>query len=158
MVRFVFAAGGAVALVQIRPLVTLTKDEVFIPASPDELLAEFKRRFAASPHDVLAVEDHRLVRRFAGTEGRFSFRTVEVVTYQTDAITFEHLAGPFAECNERFEFVAVSSGTRVIHSGSYRLRGGLWTGALAFGPVKRAFETHVRGHLEAMAAEFDPLA
>jgi hypothetical protein len=40
------------------------------------------------------------------------------------------------------------------HSGSFSLRGGLWTAALAICPVKKAFETHVRGHFDALVVEF----
>jgi hypothetical protein len=36
---------------------------------------------------------------------------------------------------------------------SFKLHGGLWTAPLALTLVRRAFETHVRGHLEALAEE-----
>lgn len=147
------AVTGAMALLAVRPKVQLAEDEVNIAVSPDDLLAELRRRFAQDPDDILAMDEHRLVRRFAGKEGPYSFRTVELVTYEYDAITFEHLAGPFTECHERFEFTACPNGTRVTHTGSFRLRGGLWTALLAIGPVKRAFETHVHRHLDALATE-----
>lgn len=153
IVHLGLAATGAMVMLAVRPKVQLAHDEVDIAVSTEDLLAEFRRRFAQSPDDILAMEEHRLVRRFAGTEGRYSFRTVELVTYENDAITFEHIAGPFSECHERFEFTACPTGTRVTHTGSFRLRGGLWTALLAVGPVKRAFETHVHRHLEALATE-----
>ena len=113
----------------------------------------FRERFAESSGDILAIERDRLVRRFVGTEGPFKFKTVEVVRYEDCAITFEHLAGPFHKCNERFEFEATPSGTLLTHSGNFRLRGGLWTAGLAIGPVKKAFESHVHGHFQNLANE-----
>lgn len=80
---------------------------------------------------------------------------MELVKWETDAITFEHLAGPFTECHERFEVTPCSTGTQVTHTGSFRLRGGLWTALLAIGPVKRAFEANVHRHLDALATELD---
>jgi len=147
------AATGAMALLAVRPKVQLAEDVVTIAVSPDDLLAEFRRRFAEDPDEILAMDEHRIVRRFAGKEGPYSFRTVELVTWEDGAITFEHLAGPFAECHERFEVTACPTGTQVTHTGSFRLRGGLWTALLAIGPVKRAFEVHVHRHLDALATE-----
>lgn len=145
---------ASVGALFIRPRVELARDSIEVQASPEELIETFRKRFGDSPDDILAMEDDRLVRRFAGSEGKFTFNTVEVVRYEDAAITFEHLAGPFAECNERFDFQATPSGTMLTHSGSFRLRGGLWTAPLAIGPVKKAFEAHVRGHFENLAAEF----
>lgn len=136
----------------VRPRIDLKEDSVEVGLEPDELLEEMRERFASSPEDILALEPDRLVRRFAGSEGTFSYKTIEVVRYERDAITFEHLAGPFAECKERFQLTPIPSGTRLTHTGHFRLRGGLWTLLLAVGPVKKAFETHVHGHFETMAA------
>lgn len=135
----------------VRPRVELDEDSVDVGLEPDQLLADMKERFASSPDDILAMEPDRLVRRFAGSEGKFSYKTVEVVRYEDDAITFEHIAGPFAECEERFQLTPIPSGTRLTHTGHFRLRGGLWTLLLAIGPVKKAFETHVHGHFENLA-------
>ncbi len=135
----------------VRPRVELDEDSVDVGLEPDQLLADMKERFANSPDDILAMEPDRLVRRFAGSEGKFSYKTVEVVRYEDDAITFEHIAGPFAECEERFQLTPIPSGTRLTHTGHFRLRGGLWTLLLAIGPVKKAFETHVHGHFENLA-------
>jgi hypothetical protein len=143
----------SIAALSLRPRVELARDVVEVAVLPAELIEVFRERFAAGPDDILALEPDRLVRRFAGTEGPFRFNTVELVCYEESAITFEHLSGPFSECNERFEFTATPTGTLLTHSGSFRLRGGLWTAALAIGPVKRAFEAHVRGHFQNLAAE-----
>lgn len=137
----------------IRPRVELARDSVEVSVPPAELMEVFRERFADSSDDILAIEHDRLVRRFAGAEGPFKFKTVEVVRYEDDAISFEHLAGPFYECNERFEFAPTPSGTLLTHTGSFRLRGGLWTAALAIGPVKKAFESHVHGHFQNLANE-----
>lgn len=154
-VRVLLAVVGSLAALAVRPRVQLARDSVVVDVPAAELIDVFRERFASSPDDTLAAEPDRLVRRFSGTEGPFTFKTVELVRYEEDAITFEHLAGPFAECNERFEFAETDAGTRLTHSGSFRLRGGLWTAALAVGPVKKAFETHVRGHFETLVVEFD---
>jgi hypothetical protein len=144
---------ASIAALAARPRVELARDSVDVALPPDELIEVFRGRFADSSDDILAIEHDRLVRRFAGTEGPFKFKTVEVVRYEDYAITFEHLAGPFYECNERFEFEATPSGTLLMHSGSFRLRGGLWTAGLAIGPVKKAFESHVHGHFRYLANE-----
>jgi hypothetical protein len=148
-----FTAAATIAGLTVRPRVELARDSVEVPVPPAELIEVFRKRFADSSDDILAIEPHRLVRRFAGTEGPFKFKTVEVVRYEDDVITFEHLAGPFYECNERFEFAPTPSGTLLTHSGSFRLRGGVWTAALAIGPVKKAFESHVHGHFQNLANE-----
>jgi hypothetical protein len=144
---------ASIAALAARPRVELARDSVDVALSPDELIEVFRGRFADSSDDILAIEHDRLVRRFAGTEGPFKFKTVEVVRYEDYAITFEHLAGPFYECNERFEFEATPSGTLLTHTGSFRLRGGLWTAGFAIGPVKKAFESHVHGHFQNLASE-----
>ena len=137
----------------LSPTITLAEDQVDVPIEPDRLIEEFRRRFSQSEADILANGGDRLVRRFAGKAGPFPYRTVELVEIHADAITFQHLSGPFSQCDERFQLTPVEEGTRVTHTGTFRLRGGLWTAPLAFGPVKHAFEAHVREHLLAMAAE-----
>jgi hypothetical protein len=68
-----FTAAGAIALLSVRPKVQLARDEVIVPVAPGDFLAEFTRRFANTHDDILAMEEHRLVRRFAGNEGPFAF-------------------------------------------------------------------------------------
>ena len=143
---------GSIGALFVRPRIEMADDSVDVGLAPAELLALMRERFAGSPDDILAIEPHRLVRRFSGSEGRFTYKTIEVVRYEDDAITFEHIAGPFAECNERFQLTPIRGGTRLTHTGYFRLRGGLWTLLLAAGPVKKAFESHVHGHFETMAS------
>lgn len=153
IVQLWLVAIGSMVALAVRPRVQLARDAVEVALPPAELMDVLRERLAGSPEDILAEEPDRLVRRFAGAEGPFRFKTVELVRYEENAITFEHLAGPFAECNERFEFAATASGTLLTHSGAFRLRGGLWTAALAIGPVKKAFESHVRRHFQDLVDE-----
>ena len=148
---FGLASIGSIGATFVRPRIDMTEDSVDIGLAPAVVLANLRERFANSPDDILAIEPDRLVRRFSGSEGRFSYETVEVVRYEDNAVTFEHIAGPFAECNERFQLAEIPGGTRMTHTGYFRLRGGLWTAPLAAGPVKKAFEKHVHGHFQTMA-------
>lgn len=150
-------AAGSVGALFVRPRVELAEDSVDIGLPLERVLADMRERFASSPEDILAMEPNRMVRRFSGSEGKFSYKTVEVVRFENDAVTFEHIAGPFAECNERFQLTEIPGGTRLTHTGYFRLRGGLWTAPLAVGPVKKAFENHVNGHFQTMA-ETNPIS
>jgi hypothetical protein len=152
---FTTFAGLVAGFVGLRwaPTVTLRRDVVPVDASPAVVVAELRRRFLSGPENILASGDDRVVRRFEGTEGRFSYRTVELVTFEPDAVTFEQLAGPFQSCHERFDLSATNTGSTVTHTGTFQLRGGIWTAALAVGPVKHAFEHHVQTHLQALSAE-----
>ena len=149
----VFGGVATLAGLTWSPTVRLSRDDVEVARPPDQLLREFRDRFSSSPTDTLCAEPDRLIRRFAGRAGAFSYRTVELVTYDDSGITFEHLAGPFSSCDERFDFSPCEVGTRITHTGTFRLRGGIWAAPLAFGPVKHAFEAHVREHLEALVLE-----
>ena len=150
-------AAGSVGALFVRPRVELAEDSVDIGLPLERVLADMRERFASSPEDILAMEPNRMVRRFSGSEGKLSYKTVEVVRFENDAVTFEHIAGPFAECNERFQLTEIPGGTRLTHTGYFRLRGGLWTAPLAVGPVKKAFENHVNGHFQTMA-ETNPIS
>ena len=150
-------AAGSIGALFVRPRVELAEDSVDIGLPLERVLADMRERFASSPEDILAMEPNRMVRRFSGSEGKFSYKTVEVVRFENDAVTFEHIAGPFAECNERFQLTEIPGGTRLTHTGYFRLRGGLWTAPLAVGPVKKAFENHVNGHFQTMA-ETNPIS
>jgi hypothetical protein len=150
-------AGGALAGLVWGPTVRLRDDHVDVGATQQELLEELREHFADSPEQVLAADGRHIVRRFAGRAGPFPYRTVELVTFEDDAITFEHLAGPFRHCHERFQLSTTPSGTRLTHTGHFVLRGGLWTALLALGPVKSAFEAHVHHHLRELPARLsDP--
>lgn len=135
------------------PTVALRRDVINFSVSPSVVVQSLKDGLGSDLQSVLAAGDDRLVRRFEGTAGRFTYQTVELVRFEPEAVTFEHLSGPFLSCDERFDVRATDGGSAVTHSGTFRLRGGLWTAALALGPVKRAFEEHVRSHLNELADE-----
>ena len=149
-----FLACAAASLVALRwtPTVTLAEDTVVIDTSPEHLVGRFRELLGAGD-DVIAAQQDRLVRRFHGQAGRFRYDTVEIVTFGPSSITFEHLAGPFARCAELFEFARGTTGTSVSHSGTYALRGGLWTWPLSRTAVKQAFERHVHEHLTSLRDE-----
>ena len=150
------AIAGSLAALAARPQVRLAIDEADIDLPPEALLEQLRTRFLdARDGEILAAGVHSLVRRFSGRAGAFPYRTVELVRFEAAAVTFEHLSGPFAECSERFDLLSANDGgTTLVHSGTYRLRGGLFTAPLAFGPAKTAFEGHVRGHLQTMPTTF----
>lgn len=140
---------AALAAASVRPGVTLQPEEVLVPGELDALLTSLRDRMTDSP-DVLAGNEQRVVRRFSGKAGRFRYATVELVQFERDAVTFEHLRGPFAACSERFELTAAVGGVRLRHSGTFTMKGGLWTWPFARTIVRRSFQDHVRGHLVAL--------
>jgi hypothetical protein len=148
-------AVASFAALRWTPTVTLAEDTVVIEASPGQLVGRFRERLGAGDEVIVAQQD-RVVRRFHGQAGRFRYHTIEVVTFGPSWITFEHLDGPFARCAELFEFARRTTGTSVSHSGTYALRGGLWTWPLARTAVKSAFERHVHEHLTTLCDEFAP--
>ncbi len=150
-ITVVAVVAGTLAATAIAPTVKLKRDEVEVAVPSADLMALLRRRFTDSPDDVLALQDDRAVRRFSGRAGPFPYRTVELVTFGPDWITFDHLAGPFSHCHERFTFTDHGGSTTVAHTGEFRLRGGIWSALLAVGPVRRAFETHVHDHMVEMA-------
>lgn len=141
--------------IAIKPRVTLRQDQVVLAVPPDDVLVHLRERFSQGP-GVVAADSNRVVRHFSGRAGPFPYRTVEIVSFEPGAITFEHLQGPFAACHERFDLTLTSTDTRLTHSGSFRLRGGIWTWPLAVGPIKRAFEDHVAEHLRRLRDELAP--
>lgn len=148
------AAGGAAALtaLSMHPTINLAADEVDLDADPEEVIARLRGRLAGGD-ELIAGDDRRVVRRFSGRAGRFTYSTVEIVGFEADAITFEHLRGPFAACSERFELTPTPTGSRLTHRGRFSLRGGLWTWPLAVLLVRSAFEQHVRDHLVELRKE-----
>jgi hypothetical protein len=139
-------AAAAVAGAAVPRVVELDPEEVLLQADVDIVLARLKDRFGQGP-DVLAGNEHRVVRRFSGAAGAFRYATVELVEYRRSGITFEHLRGPFAECHEWFDLTPSGEGSRLVHSGTFTLRGGIWTWPFARLVVKRSFQAHVREHL-----------
>lgn len=122
---------------------------------PDEVLAGFRTRMADHP-DLLVADDDAVVARFEGTAGPLPYRTVEVVRFSTDEITFEHLRGPFIHCEEAFQLETSEHGTAVTHVGTFTMRGGLvgWIAGRLW--IRRLFEQHVAAELTRMATAKRP--
>lgn len=149
LVKAVGVTAGAVAALgalAVRPTVRLVAEQVEVGAEPKQVIAHLRDRFTRS-EGVIARGDQSVVCRFSGQAGPFRYASVEVVTFAPSAITFEHLRGPFAACHERFDLTRADTGTRLVHTGTFSLRGGLWTGPFARLFVRRTFERHVREHL-----------
>lgn len=153
--RLPMLIAAAHAGLRVTPTVRLSADAVVVDATASALVDRFRHRMSDGP-DVLAAEPDRIVRRFRGHAGRFRYETIELVTFERAAITFEHLAGPFARCRETFALEATDGGhTRMTHTGTFALRGGLWAWPLARTSVKQAFERHVHEHLIALRNEIE---
>jgi hypothetical protein len=152
LVRTLLVGLATAAALRLRPTITLTDERVEVDRSPDEVIRAFRDRMT-SGDEVIAAGGDRVVRRFSGEAGRFRYDTVEVVSFEPMSITFEHLRGPFSRCRERFDAAPHGGGTTLTHSGSFALRGGLFTWPLACTAVKRAFERHVREHMQLLVGE-----
>jgi len=132
----------------VAPTVRLAPESVSVDISAIEVIAEFRNRMSDGD-DVVAASGDTVVRRFSGQAGHFRYSTVEVVRFGPTWLTFDHLKGPFKSCSERFEAVTTPQGAQLTHTGTFSLRGGLFTWPLARTAVKRAFEQHVRDHMQA---------
>ncbi len=148
----VLAVLGGIGVLAIRPQVKLRADTVSVALGPEEVIASMRTRFESNP-DVIASGADNIVSRFAGRAGPFSYRTTEVVSFDSRGVGFEHITGPFASCTERFEVTGSGQSTEVEHTGQFVMRGGLLGWALGIGPVRRAFENHVGQHLRQMSGE-----
>ncbi len=140
---------AALAARAVPMTIRLTPDKVVVRAGPDEVLAQFRGHLVENSDTIVAAE-RCVVARFRGRAGWFRYRTVELVTFESEAVTFEHLRGPFASCHERFQLAPTPTGTRVTHTGTFALRGGLWSWPFGVSVVKPVFEAHVRAHLQQM--------
>lgn len=149
------AAGGATALIAANGQrdVTLRRQEVHLDADVITVLSRLRDRLGAGS-DVVAAEGDRIVRRFAGSAGRFEFATVELLEFDDDGISFQHLRGPFAACRERFDLRASEQGSLLIHTGTFSMKGGAWSWLFGVAFVKPAFDAHVRQHMLDLQQEF----
>lgn len=149
-----YVAGSVISLacMSVAPTVRLAPESVRVAISPTDVIAQF-RTWMGDGTDVVAAGGDTVVRRFSGQAGHFRYSTVEVVTFGPTWLTFEHLKGPFKSCSERYEAAPTSDGTQLTHTGTFALRGGLFTWPLARAAVKRAFEQHVRDHMQALRLE-----
>jgi len=156
LARVLFVGVTTAVGLRVRPTVTLVEERVEVARAPHDVIRTFRDRMSAGD-GVIAADRDRVVRGFSGVAGRFRYDTVEVVSFAETSVTFEHLRGPFATCRERFDAIPSGTGTLLTHSGTFALRGGLFTWPLARTAVKRAFEEHVREHMVLLAEHVDPV-
>lgn len=120
-------------------------------ASAADVVADFKQKLLEEA-DVESPRPDEVVARFAGRAGPFSYRTLEAVRFNDQAVTFEHLEGPFRSCAERFVVRDGPSGSTVAHEGTFTMRGGLGGWLLGVTVVRPLFERLVADELARMAA------
>lgn len=132
---------------RLSPVVRLGPHDVVVPGHPEDVRQRIEATHRSG--NVVAAEQDRLVARFGGRAGPFSFHTVELTRFAPAEITYEHLGGTFLCCRERFVLRAEGADrTRICHDGGFKLRGGLFGWALGRLVVKRLFEDHVTRVLE----------
>lgn len=135
---------------KVSPTIPFRPRAVVAPAQPGELVERMRDRLRGA--DVLVDGGDRLLARFSGRAGPLRYRTLELVTFAPGEVRFDHLGGSFRACSERFAFRGEGGQTRVEHSGSFTMRGGLLGWALGLLLVRRLFEEHVAGHVESFAS------
>lgn len=141
---------------KMRPSIPFRPHAVVVPGTPAELIAEMRSRLQSG--DVLLDGGDRLLARFSGRAGPFRYRTLELVSFAPGEVHFEHLGGSLHACGELFAFRDEGGRTRVVHSGSFTMRGGLLGWALGLAVVRRLFEAHVTEHIASLASAARPEA
>ena len=138
---------GGVAALWIRPAVALRPHTVRTGDAPCTVRERFRRQLEVHG-DIVATDGQRIVARFAGEAGMFRYHTVELVSFLPDAVTFEHLRGPFNECRERFHVTPRAGGGSVVtHDRTFTMRLGLLGWLLGVTVVRPTFERHVAAHM-----------
>lgn len=150
-VAWPIAAAGVVVTSYLQPVIRLRPERVEVPATAAAIAGWFRAQITEHA-DVIAGDGAVVVARFSGRAGRFDYRTTEVVRFVGDAVRFEHLRGPFAECDEQFTLQPGPTGTVVEHSGHFRMRWGLPGWGLGLLAVRPAFERHVADRMIALQA------
>lgn len=131
--------------------IALRPHTVEVRASRERVLARLRERLSAG--DVLLASGDAVVARFSGRAGVFRYATIELVTFTSDEVRFEHLGGTFTSCSERFLLHEAEGCTQIEHVGEFRLRGGLVAWLLAGRAVRTGFKSHVAQQLDALASE-----
>lgn len=145
-VRAVSLAAGVLVAATARPSIVLRLHVAVVEGHPREVGDRLRARLESG--DVLVSETDALVARFAGRAGHLPFRTIELVTFSDGEVGFEHLAGSFHACREKFVLLDEGGGrTRVEHSGTFTMRGGLIGWVAGRLVVRRLFEAHVAEHM-----------
>jgi len=115
--------------------------------APEAVLRRFRERLGTSG-DILVADPDRVVARFTGKAGTFRYETVELIGFEADRVTFEHLQGPFRQCHERFRVTPTSGGGSVVtHEENFTMRLGLIGWLLGVMVVRPTFEHHVAAHM-----------
>lgn len=141
----VLGAAAAGATLTFRPAVSLRETALAVDAGNELVLRHLQATLGVGA-DVLAHGKRRVIRRFTGAAGPFPHATVELVDFDHSSVSFEHLRGPFAACQERIDVQATPAGSLLVHTGRFSIHGGL-CGLLGIVVVRPAFEEHVREHL-----------
>ena len=135
----------------VRPSIDLGCDSVAFPGeSPNDIMSRFRERLG-NKSDIVAAEQDRMVAHFAGKAGPVPYKTLEIVGFEKQRVSFEHLTGPFLACTEAFEIDGSEEGSSVTHAGQFTMRGGLLGWVLGRLWVLRLFRQHVKTELEQMA-------
>ena len=143
---FLLAVGWLLAR-RLHPDIPLGPHDVVVPGPPDEVRRRIEAKHRSG--DVVIAGENAIVARFGGAAGPFAFRTVELIRFGENEVTYEHLGGTFLACHERFLLRPDGdSATRIEHVGVFKLRGGLFGWALGRLVVKRLFEDHVTRELK----------
>lgn len=146
-------AAGAVAA-YLRPVIRLRVEIVEVDVTAAAFVDWFRGQVSEEAL-VIAEDDSAVVAGFSGRAGRFSYRTTEAVRFAADAVRFEHLQGPFAECEELFTVQRTEDTTTVEHSGHFRMRYGLVGWVLGVFVVRPTFEQHVADRMLQMQRTLD---
>ncbi|MDE3076006.1 MAG: hypothetical protein KGJ86_11310 [Chloroflexota bacterium] len=116
---------------------------VSVDGCAGEVLERVWQQFENGPN-VVVHGDGRVLARFTGKAGPFSYQTAEVVSRLPDGMSFEHVGGTFYACRETFTVRDVGAGrTRIDHAGTFTMRGGLAGWLLGMLVVRRLFQDHV---------------
>ena len=151
---YVFLAGAIAARALTAgagPPITLRPHTVRLSGPPEKIVAELRAQVDGAPN-VLARSDDALVATFAGREGPFRYRTVELVRFSDRRVTFQHLSGPFRAAEESFDVVTLPDGSTALeHRGHFVMRLGLVGWILGRLVVRRMFEALVASHMAQLA-------
>jgi hypothetical protein len=106
--------------------IELPARSIDVGAPVSAVMEDFRSRLTEMPGVICQVAD-TVVARFSGRVGPYRGHTVEVVRFEVDSLTFEHLAGPFRACHEIFAVRPDTDDTAIVEH-----RGWL---VMKFGPL-----------------------
>lgn len=139
---------------RLRPI-DLRAHTVTFDGAPAEVRRIFERKLLDNP-GLESSRPGEIVARFSGSAGPLSYRTREVVRLTDEAITFEHLEGPFHSCHERFVLRSEGATSTVCHDGTFTMRWGLAGWLFGLIVVRPLFERLIAGELDRMTGDMGP--